>query len=59
MVKDDKEKQRVLLHKQYFGYEDSSDIDRDVSEAVEQITDEEPEFGGTITIMVIYNSEGE
>lgn len=48
---------RVLLQKTYYGFESAFDIERDVTEAIEEISDKEPEFSGDITITITYKEE--
>lgn len=45
---------KVLLEKEYCGFESASDIERDVSEAIEKLTGE---FSGTIKVVVTYEED--
>ena len=52
---------KVLLNEKYYGFEDCIDIDRDISEMFTFEVSEEigPEFLGTVTVLVTYDSEEE
>jgi len=48
----------VILEKEYYGFEDASDLERDVVEAIDGLEEDiSSEFTGTIKVVMTYEEE--
>jgi len=51
---------KVIFEKEYYGFESTYDLERDISEAFESLEDDvSDEFTGTIKVVMTYEEEEE
>lgn len=50
---------KVIFHKEYFGFEDLADLERDISEMWDDNEDIPGEFEGTVKVTIEYIDDNE